>query len=61
VGRSGRTAIGNETLPTTTIVAIPVASARRHWLNRGLFQPIDWNRLHVPWKRWMPRAMLATM
>ena len=55
------TAIGNEQLPTTMIVAMAVASPRRHWLKRGLFHPIDWNRLHVPWNRWMPRAMLATM
>jgi hypothetical protein len=30
-------------------------------VERGLFQPIDWNRLQVPWNRWMPSAMLATM
>jgi hypothetical protein len=53
--------IGNETLPTTTTVASPVARPRRHRLNLGLFQPNDWNRLHVPWNRWMPSAMLATM
>ena len=33
------TAIGNEQLPTTMIVAIAVARPRRHLLNRGLFQP----------------------
>ena len=55
------TAIGNDTLPTTMIVARPVARPRRHALNRGLFHPIDWKRLQVPWNRWMPRAMLATM
>ena len=33
------TAIGNETLPTTMIVATPAAEARRHSLNRGLFHP----------------------
>ena len=40
------TAIGNEQLPTTIAVAIAVARPRRHELNRGLFHPIDWNRLH---------------
>ena len=30
-------------------------------LKRGLFKPMLWNRLHAPWNRWMPRAMLATM
>ena len=35
------TAMGNETLPTTTTVAKPVAKARRQLLKRGLFQPID--------------------
>ena len=39
----------------------PVASWRRHMLNRGLFQPRLWKRLQQPWNRWMPRAMLATM
>ena len=58
---SGLTAIGNDTSPTVMTVATPVASARRHESKRGLFHPIDWNRLHVPWKRWMPSAMLATM
>ena len=35
------TAIGNDTLPTTTMVAKPVAKPRRQLLNRGLFQPRD--------------------
>ena len=30
--------MGNDTLPTTTIVAIPVAMWRRHLLNRGLLR-----------------------
>ena len=29
------TAIGNDTLPTTTIDAIATAAALRHWLKRG--------------------------
>ena len=55
------TAIGIDTLPTTMMVAIATAAARRHWLNRGEFQPSDWNRLQKPWNRWMPSTMLATM
>ena len=54
------TAIGIDTLPTTTTVARPAARPWRHELNRGLLQPSDWNSDHVPWNRWMPRAMLAS-
>jgi hypothetical protein len=35
------TAIGNDTLPTTMMVANPVAKPRRQLLKRGLFQPSD--------------------
>src|SRR3954465_2705575 len=52
-------AIGIATFPMTVIAANPAAKFRRHELNRGLFQPSDWNRLHAPWKRWRPRARLA--
>ncbi len=55
------TAIGIDTLPTTTTVAMTVARPRRHELNRGLLHPIDWNSDQVPWNRWMPSAMLARM
>src|SRR5688572_1837880 len=54
------TAIGKDTLPTVMSVANPTAVRRRHSLNRGFDHPIDWNRLQVPWKMWMPSAMLAT-
>jgi hypothetical protein len=43
------TAMGNERLPPTTMTANPMAKARRQWLKRRLFQPIDWNRLQPPW------------
>ena len=43
--------MGNDTLPTTITVAKPMANPRRHLLNRGRFQPIDWNKLHAPWYR----------
>ena len=56
-----RTATGNDTLPTTIRLAKPTANARLQRLNRGRFQPIDWNRLHDPWNRCTPSARLATM
>ena len=42
-------------------VATPSAAALRQALKRGRDQPIDWNRLHTPWKRCVPSAMLARM
>jgi hypothetical protein len=43
------TAIGKLRLPRTTTRVKPTAKARRQWLNRRLFHPIDWNRLQTPW------------
>jgi len=59
--QDGTVVHATETLPTVISVANPMENQRRHLLNLGLFQPIDWKRLHAPWYRCTPRAMLATM
>ena len=55
------TATGNDTFPATMTAETPIAALRRQALNRGLFQPIDWNSDQVPWNRCTPSARLATM
>ena len=47
--------------PAVTTTAKPTAEFRRRGLKRGLFQPTLSNRLHPPWKGWMPTAMHTAM